>query len=193
MSVSLVNPYCTEEEVYRQMAKPYSSSDANIDLIRDCINNASRMIDQKTARIYYQKSITNEVVDIYSISDTALYINDNRTTILFPCPIISITSITEDSSNIIENTDFYVYKNEGKIVRDGEWSTSRKGISITGTIGYATTPDFVKGWCKAIAATMTGLWVTSYTDADGNTYTNIRRAYPETVINDMKSNRRIML
>lgn len=191
--MAIVNGYCTEAQLQAALKRAVSASDPNYTLIQDAITRASRLIDQRTSTIYYTKALTSEKVDQYEVSDTGLYISGNGSTLWFPAPVISITSIVEDGTTLVSGTDYFLYKTTGKIVRVGGWTTTQQGISVTGSIGLAAIPSFVEQWCIAIAEALTGLAVSAVVDDSGSQIEVIKNSIPKWVWNDMKSNQRTML
>ena len=185
----VTNGYCTESELQQAIGRAVDMDDPNYALIQDCINRASRMIDTKTGRIYYQKTVSNERIDQYDISVSGLYVDEQN--IMLPCPIISITSIIQDGITLIEDDDFIVYSD--RVVNDFGWTTERKGVSFSGVIGYSSTPEYVKNWCIQIASVLSGLATFSVTDSDGSTYTRDKTEIPSWVEKEMRQNRRCLI
>jgi len=169
--MTLTNAYCTVTQLKQAIKRPNSDEVVYDSLFEDCINRASRDIDEHTNRIFYSKTITAELFDAFAWSDSELYISDNK--ILFPSEIISVSSITNDGTALTEGTDFYVYKKQGYIEAAGSWSSSRKssanstGIAITATFGHATTPTSIEMICIELAKVYSGLDTRMITNANG--------------------------
>lgn len=191
--MAITNGYCTVAQLQIAIGQPVNASDPHFSFYESCIERASRFIDSETGRIYYSKTLTAEKVDVYAISESGIVIDSDRIRMLFPAPVISITEILSGTTELIEDEDFYVYNAAGIIESTSFWTDDRKGISITGTIGYASTPKNVEGWCIAIAGALSGKDASMVTDEDGGSFEYVRRTIPKWVRDDLRANRRIIL
>jgi hypothetical protein len=133
----LYRPYVTLDDVKIYCGIALSKADYDED-IKIAINKASRYIDGVTGRYYYQKTYTDEYLNGtkdyqgWQILEELLFTPQLA-------PIISITSITEDSTLLVENTDFYVNKESGVIEKDsGDWNDAPRKIKISCVLGYAS-------------------------------------------------------
>ena len=187
--MSILNGYCTVAELQNAMSRPIDNTDIAYSLFEDSINRASRMIDTKTGRIYYMATLSNELIDRYTLSPNGLYADN--TNIMSLAPIISISSLTQDGTILIENDDYYIYSD--KIVNDSGWTYERKGISLSGVIGYVDTPQYVRNWCIQIASVLSGLATFSVTDSDGTRYTRDKTEIPSWVEKEMRQNMRCLI
>jgi hypothetical protein len=190
MTVTVTNGYCTLAELQSKLGRTVTASDPNADALNTCINNASRFIDEQTGSFFYDKTLTAEVVDIFGMSTNQLVVSEDQTTIRFPAPVISISSLSEDGTTLTENEDFYIYGSE--IQRDGYWSSERRAIQITGHIGYSSTPSRAQMWCLSIAAALSGLDASAFTDEDGSTMEVIRRNTPKWILDQLRMERRLI-
>jgi hypothetical protein len=160
----IVNGYCTQEQLLNALRRDTKET-VYFDLLEDCVNRASRDIDRYTGRIFYTKSIASELFDSYAWSDNELCIDQHSSNrkILFPSPIISVTSVIEDNITLTDGDDYYIYKKQGYIEKSGEWTTNRKsssnntGIVITASFGYASTPPEIENICIELAKVYSGL------------------------------------
>ena len=183
--MALVNGYCTEIELQRSLSRKTGATDPNYALLQDSINQASRIIDKYTGSFFYEKTLSEEIVDIFGRSNSGIYMEKTRRRLFFPAPIISI-EISEDDVVLTDETDYYVYSSDGYVDRDGIWSTNRKAISINGNIGHESVPDNVKRWCISIADAISGLSVKSFLDDSGNQIEIIKNSVPKWVWLEMK-------
>ena len=115
--------------------------------------------------------------------------SDDRRSIWCPAPIITISSLTENSTAQTENTDYYLYKSIGEIQSAGTFSSSRRAIVLTGTFGYSTVPKDIKEATLQIAAVLTGLATTIYMDDNGDAQEVIKQNVPSWVWRFLKSRR----
>jgi hypothetical protein len=137
--------------------------------IIDAINFASRYIDALTGRYYFKLSISSEYLNgTKDYQGWQIIQNSNGGLIFTPkaAPIIDITELIESEDTLVENTDFYIHKENGIIERAaGNWDESPRSIKITGTLGYASAdtatpsvdiPGDIVFYCIEIAARKSG-------------------------------------
>jgi len=157
----ITNGYTTLSNIKTFLGKNDTTKDT---FLEACIERASRYIDQYLSTVFYEKTITSEAIDYHSYSESGFFIVENN--LYSPAPIISITSLLEDSVALVVNTDYYLYKT--KALKPGGWSTNYKAITFTGKIGYATTPKEIEAVCLELSAVFSGLWTRSFSDGEGN-------------------------
>ena len=185
--MTITNGYCTLVELQQHLGRDTAegqdsgSGDINADFLESCITRASRIVDIQLGIQTHlnQHTITAEYLDCYGISDSGLWFTSDMVTIRSGVPIISVTTLSEDGTALVENTDFYLYKN--KIEASGAFSTGRKAYRITASIGYSAIPDEIKAATIQIASALSGLAITAYTDDNGDTTTVIQKNIPKWV------------
>jgi len=143
-----------------------STSTTNQAMIEDAIENASRIIDDYTNSFFYTKALTDEYIDASGISDNGLYMSPNLDRIYAPAPIISVTSISEDGAILVKNSDYYIYKT-GYLLRNGNWSSTIRGIIFNGSIGYSAAPRSIKEACVTLAIGIARLGKRALMDENG--------------------------
>lgn len=185
-----VNGYCDRYDLQSKLGD-FGTDQEKEEYLDSCILDASRIIDEYTGSYFYSKSI-NETIDRYSVSDVGIEINDYGDKMHFPAPIVSITSITEGGTALVENTDFYVYKGERFIERE-TWSSERKDIVVSGSIGYATTPNDIHRICLEIAGVLSGLETRGVMGADGDMMDIIKNSIPKWEWKMLNKRRRIFV
>ena len=186
MGEVLKENYCTVEDLQRQLGGKVSSSDSHVDLYIRSINAASRFIDTYTGRFYGKKTLVNEYVDLWYPSENGIKLE--KTAIVFPCPIISITSIYETGTiggtyeRLVEDDDYTVYKSAG-IVRayDFEFTDIPKTIKINGIMGKDEIDENIRNCCATIAEVYTGKGVRTIIDEGGNPITALKNYIPKWV------------
>lgn len=152
------NNYCTYADVKKFCHIARNNSNNN-EKIKELIPKASAMIDSETNRFFNQRTITNEIHD-----DETKTIEENK---LFPkyFPIISVTSLVENTITLTENTDFYVYDNF--IRKTTDFIPDYKGISLTYVAGKAIIPDLIRQICTEITSILANLKIVTYTTDEG--------------------------
>jgi len=177
--MSITNGYATLVQLQDKIGNNSSTYDSKFE---QAIEEASRIIDSYAGLFFYELDLTtnNETIDCYGYSSNSFYVSSNLKSIWAPAPITSITSITEDSTTLTQNTDYYVYNREGRIDSDGSWSTERKSIVFSGKIGYtsATLPKDITSACLSIAQILTGLATTMFTDQNGDITEIVKNSIP---------------
>jgi hypothetical protein len=185
--MAITNGYATLEELQRKLGRTVSDSDVHKTKLETSITNASRLIDQHTGSFFYTKTLTTEKLDCFAPSENGLQLKSNNRSIYTPAPIISISALLEDSNSLTVDDDFYVYKSIGKIERDGyKWTYERKGLSISGSIGYESTPGAINELCLEIASILSGLSITTVTDENAETIIDaVRYSIPRWVFTQL--------
>lgn len=157
----LTNCYCTVSQLKRSLKRPNSDGLIYDSLFEECITRASRNIDKYCNRIFYSKTITNELFDRYEYSENGLVVDKSGTKLLIPGTIISISSIYNNNTLLTEYTDYVLYKKAGYIYKASGWSADRvtttTGIKLTMTYGESTTPSEIENICIELAKVYTGL------------------------------------
>jgi hypothetical protein len=183
MAVTLDRPYCTLAELKEFLRIATTNTDKD-DTLKRAINNASRYIDDATGRIFYEKSLTDYYLPTYYGGEgwriTDLQPGETGGGKIWAAykPIISITELVEDAVTLVENSDFYIDKNFGCIVRaENNWDNEPRAIKITGTFGYETDddqtpadtmPGDIRECCKEIAARRSGEFIQVVQQEDGS-------------------------
>jgi hypothetical protein len=137
MSQTLSKPYCTLADVKRYCGEDTVTYD---DDFKFGINKASRFIDGHSLRNFYKTILTDEYLPLTGRGNGWRIINEMLYTPML-LPIIAITSIYEDNTLLVENTDYYVNKETGEIERVGDWDPTPRAIKITANIGYDSTDE----------------------------------------------------
>ena len=131
MPVTLLNPYCTEDEVRREL----KNTDAAIaDDIKAAINAASRWIDDYLKRDFFK----HDHISSPLILDEYDGVEFGREIFLPYKPVLTLTAVTLAGVALVNGTDYAV--KEYKLVNlNGDWKLSRPDrlLSLTGTFGYA--------------------------------------------------------
>lgn len=133
MSVELNNPYCTLEELQRELRRPVDPADKQRDALHEAINRASRYVDDHQNRDYlmhdYRVSpLTVSEYDEEEYGDTVYFRYR---------PAIVIDSVLLAGAALVVNSD-YVVKDD-KLIRLGgvhwELSTPSNLLQIYGLFG----------------------------------------------------------
>jgi len=178
--VTITNGYVTLSELQRALGRTVSTTDTRKDWLEECCERASRLFDAASGgSFFYDKTITSETIDAFSISDNGFYINESLKALHCASNIISISSITESGTALVENTDYYRYKTH--IDREGLWTTERKSIVLSGKIGFSNVPGDVKQATTQMAMAFSGLAISSYTDDTGSQIEIIKNNVPKWV------------
>lgn len=155
MSVTLVNPYVSLEELKRELSIKATDAAAD-DSLLDAINAASRWVDHYTDRdfLFHDYSAAALVFDEFDDSVVADHL------FLPYRPAISVTELRVGTEVWVEGTDFVVKPNWIISLR-GDWDLRRgdaRTLSILGTFGYR------QPWVIGSAAVAAG--GTGYTSGD---------------------------
>lgn len=139
---TLYRPYCTLAAV-KDHCGIGSTTLTYDDLIKDSINKVSRLIDSLTGRYFYKKTYTAEyLASVKDYQGWRIVKTDNGGMIFTPqlSPIIDVTELVEDSETLVENTDYYLHKEDGIIEKNAsDWVESPRKIKITCNLGYSST------------------------------------------------------
>lgn len=135
--MSLSNPYCTLVQLQREIKNTDADSDDTVlAWHQDCINRASRFVDQYTHRDFL----------FHDYSSTALPVEPRwilGNEIWFPWPIKTLTELTVDE--VAQSTEDYTFRaGKRKLVNveDLPVVEYQSGyVSVKGTFGYGTGAD----------------------------------------------------
>jgi len=185
--MAIINGYCTLAQLQEKLARGDDQFDDKLAFLADCITRASRIIDRITDKFYYSKPLTAEKLDVYADSISGLWITSDRKSIKARVPFLLVTSIVEDSVTLVENTDYYVY--ECFVENEGAWTTERKSIVFTGTIGYSESPPHIMETCLTIAEVLSGLGIRTVTAPDGNLIEVVKNSIPQWVTDELARER----
>ena len=129
--------------------------------------------------------------DLQSAVHTAETMDGSGKTYLYLAhwPVTVFTSLTEDTVALTENTHFYVDYAYGILDRhsDTTWTSSRRGIVVTYTAGYAAVPADIKLAClvevaRAFETARKKMWGQESHSVDGNSYSlSLDELLPSTV------------
>ena len=179
--MTITNGYATLAEFGVRVGMTSADLTNKTTLIEREIERNSRMIDQITGSFFYTKALTASTVrfDLGYNAD-GLRLSEDAQYISFPSPILTVTSLTSDGNALTVNEDYYIGKYE--ITSNSIFSTNRRtGVVITGTMGYASTPDPINEICLAMTEVTTGLGTKTVTDSSGDKLTIARDEMPEWV------------
>lgn len=135
--MALSNPYCTLGQLQKEIKNTDADSDADVlAWHQDCINRASRFVDDYTHRdfLFHDYSATALPVEPRWILGNEIW---------FPWPIKTLTELTVDT--VAQSTDDYTFKaGKRKLVNveDLPKVEYQSGwVSVKGTFGYGTGAD----------------------------------------------------
>lgn len=137
----LVKPYCTVAQVQKELRN--SDADA-AGWLEDCINAASRYVDDWRGRDYWFHDHASSPLVIRGAMESWL---DDTVLELLYSPIITLTRVAEGSTVLVAETGYvirraragYDMENDALIRIGGSWLkgyTTADAISLTGTFGY---------------------------------------------------------
>lgn len=165
MATTLLYPYVTLNDVKYNCGIELSKDSYDEDIKR-AINEASRVVDRLTGRKFYQQTLTDEYINNTVGGSEGWTVIKGLIFTPYETPIISITSLYEDDTLLVENTDFYINKISGIIQRaSGCFNSTNRALKLSCVIGYAsdntTTPsDDIPGdivfHAKEIASRLSG-------------------------------------
>lgn len=177
----------SSDELKQKLGRDLEDTDNHQEKISLSVTNTDGIIKHVTGTLFESTAYTDEYVDYYSMSENKFAISNNLNTLWCPGPIISITSIYEGTTLLVENTDYYVYKSTGRIDASGSWSSDRRGVKLNITLGYSSVPAEIKECALLIAQTLTGLAVSTYLDENREIDTIIKHSVPAWVWRFLKS------
>jgi len=179
----------TRTELQQKLGRTVSETDAHIDKLNLVVTNADAIVKHITQTVFESTVYTNEYIDQYGLSENRFKMSPCLTQIWFPAPIITLTSVYEDTTLLVENTDYYVYKTIGRIDTDGTFNSDRRGVKLTATVGYASVPADIKECALLIGVALSGLSVSQYMDENGDPIEIIKSNVPSWVWKHLKSRR----
>jgi len=119
-------------------------------------------------------------------------------------PVASIESLTEENITLIEDSDFYVHKEYGKVDKKtasssiltessgGCWSTDSNAIEVNYTAGEALTQDVVMVIYE-IVGIRAGIKKRTYTDNEGVEATVVLNSIPEKLLNILNKHKKAVI
>jgi len=188
--MTITNGYATLAELQARTGIASATLTAKTTLCERSIERASRHIDQITGSFFYTKALTNSKVAYgFNFNSDGLIMSEDATFITCKAPIISITSIIDDETTLVEGEDYFIDGNT--IFANTIFTTNRKnGVKITGSVGYASTPDDINDCCLALVEVMTGLGIRTVLDPNGDKLEITRDSVPEWVWEKLDLRRR---
>ena len=149
------------------------------------IENNSRIIDQVTSNIFYEKTLTaSKAIFNFGTNADGLRMSENAQRVYFPGDILTLTTVLSEGDTLTEDEDYYASTNF--IESDGIFSTTRdNAVKITGTCGSATTPGDVNSICLAMSEVTTGLGTYTMIDSSGSKTDVTRDNIPDWVFNQL--------
>jgi hypothetical protein len=200
--MSLINPYCTVEQVQKELKN--TSLDVVAEIER-AINEASRWIDRHLERdfLFHDYSTAPLVFAKWSkeVIDEVIYL---------PWPIIALTAVTVGGTAYAENVDYYVpteRNGERRTVLSlaGNWPVGMPPddtIELTGTFGYAQAdtatpptglPDEISKAAAMIAAAFSNHNKLELVAVDGSKQTVIDKQVPKTALDILGPRKPILI
>lgn len=177
--MALENPYCIVAQVQAELRNTDTTLNAALET---AINQASRYVDEWTGRDWYQHDHTSSALYVRA----AMCLVDGPMLWLPYSPIISLTSVTEAGTALVQGTDFVIslsmYPNRGNnaLTRvGGDWTcgvTDDESIALVGKFGYAQTfttsvptglPAHINRAAVMVAAAFSGHDTKEIVSADG--------------------------
>ena len=183
--MTITNGYTSVKALNKRLGQNFQHGDG-FNICEEVIEAASRFIDEKTGRLFYTQTLTNETLDVYGESSNGLYVSGKQCNIYAPAPILTVTSITENGTTLTEDENFYIYASDFKISKNGRWTTSRKGIVINGSIGYDKTPQEIEQICLTVAEVFSGLGIRTIKSVDGGEFDVALKTIPSWVFKRLK-------
>ena len=182
--------YCTLAEFQARVGKTDASITAKTTLIERSIERASRRIDLETDSFFYQSSVTDsKVVHMFNVNSDGFVMSEDARFISCKAPIISISKIVNNETELVEGEDYYIQGNV--IIANTIFTTNRKnGVQITGVVGYASTPDDINDCCRAMVEVMTGMGIRTVLDPAGDKLEITRDVIPDWVWEKLAMRRR---
>ena len=181
--------YITREELLQKLGRKTEGQDTHEEKIQFSLTASQKIVEHVTGTRFDSYDITSEYIDQYSYTANGFKMSCDRKSIWCPAPIISVSSMTEDSTALTENTDFYLYKATGEIQSSGIFSSARRVIVLSGTFGYSSVPSDIKEATLQIAQILTGLATTTYMDDSGDIVPIIKSSVPAWIWKHLKSRR----
>lgn len=179
--MAITNGYATLAELGVRVGMTSADLTNKTTLIEREIERNSRMIDTITGSFFYTKTLTASTVrfDLGYNADN-LRLSEDAQYITFPAPILTITLVSNDGTALVLNQDYFMGRYD--ITSNSIFSTNRRtGVAITGTMGYASTPDQINEICLAMTEVTTGLGTKTVTDSSGDKLTIARDEMPDWV------------
>ena len=175
----LVNPYCSLAQLQGELKNADTAPTA---WLEDCINQASRYVDEWRGRDYYQHDYSTNALLIRGGIESRVY---GETLELPYWPVIQLTEVKDADTVLVAETD-YVLVQTGDDMRpdelirvEAEWGTgivSGECIAIKGKFGYAQAsssvvptgiPGNITKATSLLAAVFSNLYQREIISADG--------------------------
>lgn len=171
MSVALVNPYCSLQQLKDEL-KVKSSDTANDDHLNDSINQAARWVDRYTGRrFYFVDSLVSPLVldEFDRVYDEIVFLQHR--------PIRSIASAVLGTTALTEGTDFRVRSSltdpapgaiDQLIRLGGNWNLNRQAgqlLTIKGQFGYSQAASYAFAVAGNGGSQLSGVTLTGWTRA----------------------------
>lgn len=188
--MGITRGYTTLAEFQARTGQTDATITAKTTLIEREIERASRRIDQYTSSFFYTNTLTSSKVVYGFVSNSdGISMSEDATYISFPAPILTITSVINDGVAMVLNEDYYI---DGSVLfANTIFTTNRKnGVLITGTCGYASTPDDINEACLALAEVSTGMGIRTVIDPAGDKLEVTRDSVPDWVWDSLDLRRR---
>ena len=136
MSETLDRPYCTLAEVQSHIS---NSKEAEEAWLRECINRASRFIEEFTHTDFRFHDHASSPLTVDRKWVTGGYV-------FLPWPVITLTAVTDDTTVLVAGEDYRFGAGSREIVRASNWVLHpiEDLVTLTGTFGYqeeAATPN----------------------------------------------------
>jgi len=150
--------YCTLAQLKRKLKRPDSADVYNDNYLNEAITRSSRIIDTLSSTFFYEKTISGLLIDRYT-SEQNIHIIKN--TIFLNAPLTETVTpvIVENGKTLIQDIDFFIYKTSGTIEKKDCFSSKRKSVNISCSVGYIEPPNDIVAACLEIAQILTGLGV----------------------------------
>ena len=177
----ITNGYATLIEFTARAGLDSTTVTAKTTLIEREIERNSRTIDQRTNTFFHSKTLTDSKVRFdFNANSDGIMMSEDATYIALPAPILTITEVLNNDVAMVEGEDYYIEGN--LLIADTIFTTNRKnGVVITGTCGYAATPDDINEVCLAMTEVTTGLGIRTVAGDDGSKLSITRDEIPEWV------------
>jgi hypothetical protein len=139
------------------------SGQTNLDDERDeyfgaLVRAASRALDRETGRWFNRRPAT---ISVHGIPNGSFML-------FLPVPIVSLTSVTENGTVLVEDTDFYRFKSWLEKPSGSTWYTEPFKIDVAGVFGEEAVDDDIQILVCAIAAAEGELRKRTFVNEEGS-------------------------
>ncbi|MFA6198644.1 MAG: hypothetical protein WC734_05880 [Patescibacteria group bacterium] len=187
------------------MAEFVSLASINATSIQTYLNDTTISADLINAHLLGARSFVEEYCrhDFLSTTRTAEKpLIDKNTSVFYlkNWPVASITSLVENGNTLVEDTDFYIDKDTGRVEKIAStdilnpdrdvsyWSTERAAVVVTYVGGEAITDDVIMA-VKEIAAIRAGVKRRTYTDGEGVERATTMNSIPKDIMDVLNRHR----